>query len=115
MRGGYTLCQCEYDLIRTTLQNWGHMDATASVRYRRSTFFFRFIQATTVVSLLCLVYLTVDFVLHPFDPPANGAFPAVFRLVYMLLLMPVTLLIGFLIVRRVPDNLIGWFVLNWGC
>ena len=91
------------------------MDATGSVLHGRSTFYFRFVQVTTVVSLLCLVYLTIDFVLHPFDPPANGAFPAVFRMVYMLLLMPVTLLIGFLIVRRVPDNLIGWFVLNWGC
>ena len=80
----------------------------------RPTFFFRFVQVTTILCLAALVPLLVDFIAHPTAPPDNSSITIITRLLYMLVLMPGTLLMGVLILRRVPGNVIGLFMMIWG-
>jgi hypothetical protein len=48
----------------------------------------------------------VDFLLHPLAPDYNFHSPF-YRMVAILVLTPLTLLVGFLIIRRVPGNVVG--------
>jgi hypothetical protein len=62
---------------------------------------------------LALVSLAfVDFLLHPLagDFTYHSIF---FRVVSMLVLTPLTLLVGFLIIRRVPGNVVGPLFILW--
>jgi hypothetical protein len=60
---------------------------------------------------LCSVAL-VDFLLHPLAPDADYHSP-VFRAAAMLVLTPLTILVGFLIMRRVPGNIVGPLLIAW--
>jgi hypothetical protein len=54
----------------------------------------------------------VDFLLHPLAKDAIFH-STLFRVVVMLALVPLTLLAGFLIIRRVPGNIVGPLLLVW--
>ena len=58
------------------------------------------------VALILIGIALVDFVLHPWAGDYNFNSP-VFRALAILLLTPFTLLVGLLIIRRVPGNIVG--------
>jgi hypothetical protein len=76
------------------------------------TVFDRIIIFLTVISLLLCAIALVDFVLHPLarDFTYNSIF---FRAISILVLTPLTLLVGFLIIRRVPGNIVGPLLILW--
>jgi hypothetical protein len=76
--------------------------------------FYRFVQLTAATLLVALIPLVIDFIAHPLAETGNTSIPVAVRLVYMVILLPGTLLIGVLILRRAPGNVIGLFILIWG-
>jgi hypothetical protein len=76
------------------------------------TIFYRIILLIDGVALALIGLALVDFLLHPLasDPTFNSP---VFRAVVMLVLTPLTLLVGFLITRRVPGNVVGPLLIAW--
>jgi hypothetical protein len=64
------------------------------------------------VALALVGLALVDFMLHPLakDFTYNSA---VYRAVSILVLTPFTLLVGFLIIRRVPGNIVGPLLILW--
>jgi hypothetical protein len=69
-----------------------------------------FLQIGVALSLCGLAL--VDFILHPLakDFTYNSA---LYRAVSILVLTPLTLLVGFLIIRRVPGNIVGPLLILW--
>jgi len=62
---------------------------------------------------LALVGLAlVDYLLHPLAPDYTFH-STLYRVVVMLVLIPLTLLVGFLIIRRVPGNVVGPLLIAW--
>ena len=78
----------------------------------RPTFFYRAFQIIAYVGALPFVINTLDVLLNPIATPLDGTVAS--RLVTGLLIAPLTLVIGILCVRRVPDNLIGWMLITFG-
>jgi len=69
-----------------------------------------------LIALLCVPYviiLTIDLITHPFVPEFfyNSV---VLRLVVGLLIAPITLSIGYLLIRRNPGNVVGPMLVLWG-
>ncbi len=66
-----------------------------------------------IVFVLALCGLAfIDFLLHPQAP--DFSYHSIFyRIVSMLVLTPFTLLVGFLIIRRVPGNVVGPLLILW--
>lgn len=64
------------------------------------------------VALILIGIALVDFVLHPWAGDYNFNSP-VFRALAILVLTPLTLLVGFLIIRRVPGNIVGPLLIVW--
>jgi hypothetical protein len=65
-----------------------------------------------VALLLCGLAL-VDFLVHPLA--SDFTYHSIlYRVVSMLLLTPLTLLVGFLIIRRVPENIVGPLLILYG-
>ena len=54
----------------------------------------------------------VDFLLHPLAPDFIYH-STIFRALTMLVFTPLTLLVGFLIIRRVPGNIVGPLLILW--
>ncbi len=54
----------------------------------------------------------VDFLLHPLAPDFTFH-STIYRAVAVLLLTPLTLLVGFLIIRRAPGNVVGLLLIVW--
>ncbi len=74
--------------------------------------FDRFIFLVDGVALALCAVVLVDYLLHPLegDSTLNSV---LFRAVTILLLMPLTLLVGFLVIRRVPGNIVGPLLIGW--
>jgi hypothetical protein len=74
--------------------------------------FDRVVLLLTGVSLALVGLALVDFVLHPLvvDFTFHSAF---YRAATILVLTPLTLLVGFLIIRRVPGNIVGPLLILW--
>jgi hypothetical protein len=64
------------------------------------------------IALFLYGFALVDFLLHPL---ANDAIflTTFFRPIVILLIVPLTLLVGFLIIRRVPGNVVGPLLIVW--
>jgi hypothetical protein len=71
----------------------------------------RVFQVFACVGTIPFVINTADVLLHPLSPPLNGTIA--FRLVSGLIIAPLTLVIAFLCLRRVPNNLIGWLLIGF--
>jgi hypothetical protein len=54
----------------------------------------------------------VDFILHPLQGDITFGSP-LFRIVHILILVPLNVLVGFLIIRRVPGNIVGPLLIVW--
>ena len=54
----------------------------------------------------------VDFVLHPIESDIDFNSP-LFRSLHILILVPLNVLVGFLIIRRVPGNIVGPLLIVW--
>jgi hypothetical protein len=71
-----------------------------------------------IVLLICGVALAldglalVDFLLHPLAQD-HSFHSTLYRAVVILVLTPLTLLVGFLIIRRVPGNIVGPLLIVW--
>jgi len=76
------------------------------------TIFHRIVLLIDGVALALIGLALVDFLLHPLAPDPTFNSP-VFRAVVMLVLTPLTLLVGFLIIRRVPGNVVGPLLIAW--
>jgi hypothetical protein len=76
------------------------------------TIFDRIVYLLIVVALSLVSLALVDFMLHPLakDFTYNST---LYRAVTLLLLTPLTLLVGFLIIRRVPGNIVGPLLILW--
>jgi hypothetical protein len=76
------------------------------------TLFDRIVFLLNAVSLSLVGLALVDFMLHPLakDFTYNSA---LYRAVSILVLTPLTLLVGFLIIRRVPGNIVGPLLILW--
>lgn len=64
------------------------------------------------VALTLVGIALVDFILHPWAGDYTFNSPA-FRALAILVLTPFTLLVGFLIIRRVPGNIVGPLLIVW--
>jgi hypothetical protein len=74
--------------------------------------FYRIVVLVAGLALFLDGLALVDFLLHPLA----GDFvydSALFRAVSILVLVPLTLLVGFLIIRRVPGNVVGPLLIAW--
>jgi hypothetical protein len=77
------------------------------------SFLYRFLWLLAVFCAPYTLVLTVDLILHPFVP--EFFYNSVgFRLLLGLIVAPITLGIGFLIIRRKPGNVVGPMLVLWG-
>ncbi|HVP21422.1 MAG TPA: hypothetical protein VMS73_06125, partial [Anaerolineaceae bacterium] len=76
------------------------------------TVFYRIVLYISGVALILNGLALVDFVLHPAAGDHNFH-SALFRAVSVLVVIPLTLLVGFLIIRRVPGNVVGPLLIMW--
>jgi hypothetical protein len=74
--------------------------------------FYRIVLLLTGLALFLNGLAIVDFFLHPFAADYN--FHSTFyRSITVLVLIPLTLLIGFLIIKRIPGNIVGPLLILW--
>lgn len=76
------------------------------------TIFDRAVTLIAGLSLLLNGIALADFLLHPLAGDYNFNSP-IYRAVTALVLIPLTLLVGFLIIRRVPGNVVGRLLIVW--
>jgi hypothetical protein len=76
------------------------------------TIFYRIVLLIDGMALALVGLALVDFLFHPLAPDSTFNSP-IFRAVVMLVLTPLTLLVGFLIMRRVPGNVVGPLLIAW--
>jgi hypothetical protein len=76
------------------------------------TVFNRIVLLLDGVALALVGLALVDFLLHPLAPDPTFNSP-ILRAVVMLVLTPFTLLVGLLILRRVPGNVVGPLLIAW--
>ena len=76
------------------------------------TLFDRIVFLLNGVALGLVGLAFVDFLLHPLAPDYNFD-STIYRMVSILVLTPLTLLVGFLIIRRVPGNVVGPLLILW--
>jgi hypothetical protein len=74
--------------------------------------FYRLILLIDGAALALVGLAVVDFLLHPLAPDAVFH-STLFRAVVILVLVPLTLLAGFLIIWRVPGNVVGPLLIVW--
>jgi hypothetical protein len=74
--------------------------------------FSRFVILMNGVALTLCGLALVDFIMHPTAPDPTFH-STLFRSVSVLGFMPLTLLVGFLIIRRVPGNIVGPLLILW--
>lgn len=74
--------------------------------------FYRIVVFITGLALFLDGLALVDFLLHPLAGDFVFHSP-VFRAFSILLLVPLTLMVGFLIIRRVPGNVVGPLLIVW--
>ena len=79
---------------------------------QRTSWFFRFIAAFTLPQVIWFVFLAGDFITHPFAPEPQFNSVA-FRLMIVLVIVPVALWVSVLVLRRVPGNVCGLFLVQW--
>ena len=77
----------------------------------RSRLIYRYLLALVIPTLVCLVVVTADLILHPVDIDVSGS--VLVRLLSGGITAPVTLVVGLLIMRRVPNNVIGPLLILW--
>ena len=69
-----------------------------------------FLYLVAIVVMVLALFLDglafIDFVLHPLAGEKDYHSP-LYRIVHMLILVPLNILVGFLIIRRVPGNVVG--------
>ena len=75
-------------------------------------FFDRIVLMLVGVALSLCGLAFADFILHPLAQDYNFH-STLYRAVVMLVLTPLTLLVGFLIMRRVPGNVVGPLFIVW--
>jgi len=76
------------------------------------TIFDRIVYLLAGAALALIGFALVDFVLHPLAPDYTFH-STLYRAVVMLVLVPLNLLAGFLIIRRVPGNIVGPLLIVW--
>ena len=76
------------------------------------TVFDRIVRVLSWVALFPCGLALVDFVLHPLAPDFTYH-STLYRVAAMLLFTPLSLLVGFLIMRRVPGSIIGPLLILW--
>ena len=76
------------------------------------TFFDRIVHLLVWVALTLCCLALADFLLHPLGQDYTFH-STLYRAVVMLALTPLTLLVGFLIIRRVPGNVVGPLLIVW--
>jgi hypothetical protein len=76
------------------------------------TLFDRIVRVLIWVALFLCGLALVDFILHPLASDFTYH-STLYRAVTMLLITPVSLLVGFLIMRRVPGNIVGPLLILW--
>ncbi len=76
------------------------------------TIFDRIVLLLIWVALALCGLALADFLLHPLATDYNFN-STIYRAVTMLVLTPLTLLVGFLIMRRVPGNVVGPLLIVW--
>ena len=76
------------------------------------TIFDRIVLLLTGFALFLVGLALVDFLLHPLAGDYNFH-SSLFRALVMLVFIPLTLLVGFLIIRRVPGNVVGPLLILW--
>ena len=76
------------------------------------TIFDRIVLLLVGVALILDGLALVDFLLHPLAADFTYH-SAIYRAVVVLVLIPLTLLVGFLIMRRVPGNIVGPLLIMW--
>jgi hypothetical protein len=74
--------------------------------------FYWFIALFTATQLPSSALIVLDFMLHPLAPDYMYQ-STVFRLFYMLVIVPVVVFVALLVIRRVPYNVTGLFLLLW--
>ncbi|KXK16298.1 MAG: diguanylate cyclase and metal dependent phosphohydrolase [Chloroflexi bacterium OLB15] len=74
-------------------------------------FLYKYVLALVIPTLVCLVVVTADLILHPIDVDTSGS--AIVRLFSGGIVAPATLLVALLIIRRVPNNVIGLLLILW--
>jgi len=76
------------------------------------TIFDRIVYLLAGAALALIGFALVDFLLHPLAPDYTFH-STLYRAVVMLVLVPLNLLAGFLIIRRVPGNVVGPLLIVW--
>ncbi len=76
------------------------------------TIFERFVFFVAGIALLLCGLALVDFLLHPLAQDYTFH-STLYRAVVVLVFIPLTLLVGFLIIRRVPGNIVGPLLIVW--
>lgn len=71
----------------------------------------KYVLVLVIPALVCLVVVTADLILHPIDVDVSGS--VIVRLFSGGIVAPATLLVGLLIMRRVPNNIIGPLLILW--
>jgi len=74
--------------------------------------FYRIVRLLNVLTLLLCGLALVDFLLHPLAGDFNFN-SILFRAILILVITPLTLGIGFVIIRRVPGNVVGPLLILW--
>jgi hypothetical protein len=78
----------------------------------RPIFLYRLFQAAAIIGAIPFLINTIDVLLNPLSSSIDPSFSG--RLVTGLVVAPLTVVIGILCVRRVPDNMIGWMLVSFG-
>ena len=85
--------------------------AVMNEQSQQPAWFFWFFAVYTALTMLCFVYLAVDFVTHPFAPDFTYGSVA-YRLITALVIAPLGVLTSIMILRRTRRNVIGLFLLS---
>ncbi|HRE47549.1 MAG TPA: histidine kinase [Aggregatilineales bacterium] len=79
----------------------------------RTTFFFRLMLVLTLIHIGFFVWLSVDYVFHPLEMGLGGAYPLE-RAFYALVAGPGTVIVGLLVLRHSPGNVVSLLLIVWG-
>lgn len=79
---------------------------------RRYSWFYWFIGILTIPMLVIFMFVVFDFITHPLASDPQYSSPAL-RLMTGLVLVPLTLVVAILVLRRAPGNVCGLFLIQW--
>lgn len=81
------------------------------IETNRPRLLYKYILVLVIPTLVCMMAVTADLILHPIAADISGS--VIVRLLTGGIIAPATLLVGLLIMRRVPNNVIGPLLILW--